>query len=98
MHGVRVGGLCARARAYPEEQQHTEPRTGLLVWDSGKALAALLLAYPELTAGVHCSHVTLLSVLHLSTQVKNEVLLLLLALLKENIAKRKQIVHVVLLC
>lgn len=51
VHSIQVGGICALAKAYHEEQQHTEPRTGLLLWDSGKALAALLLAYSGLTAG-----------------------------------------------
>ena len=39
------------ARCLPKENQHTQPHTGLLLWDSAAALSAILVDAPEVCAG-----------------------------------------------
>ncbi|GAQ80542.1 hypothetical protein KFL_000560310 [Klebsormidium nitens] len=50
---LAVAGRTFRYRALSNEHQHTQPSTGLLLWDSARVLAEFLAAHPQIIAGRH---------------------------------------------
>lgn len=48
---IVVAGKSFRYRALPNEHQHTQPSTGLLLWESARVLATYLDAHPEILRG-----------------------------------------------
>eukprot|EP00897_Mesotaenium_endlicherianum_P004138 jgi/Mesen1/3752/ME000205S03015 len=45
------GGHVLKIKSLPKHDQHTQPSTGLLLWDSARALGSVLAAHPSLLAG-----------------------------------------------